>query len=154
MKKDIHPTLHPVVFVDISCGKEFVTMSTMTSEEKKKIKGVDHYVVRVEVSSASHPFYTGKKMLVDTAGRVDKFNARQKAAAKLKEQHDARMDKRDSKKKETVEERIAVKAKENTIQKAEEKAKRQAAEKIKAKKASDKFLVTEEKEEKTETEEK
>lgn len=76
MKKDIHPTLNPVVFVDMSDGTEFVTKSTMTSEETKKIDGVDHYVIKVEISSASHPFYTGKQKLVDTAGRVEKFKAK------------------------------------------------------------------------------
>lgn len=87
MKKDTHPTNHPVVFVDTSCGAEFVTTSTMTSEATKQIDGVDHYVINLEVSSASHPFYTGKQVLVDTARRVEKFKARQakqEAAAKAR----------------------------------------------------------------------
>lgn len=86
MKKDIHPTLHPVVFVDTSDGTEFVTMSTMTSDETKKIDGVDHYVIKVEISSASHPFYTGKQKLVDTAGRVEKFKAKMAKAQAHKAQ--------------------------------------------------------------------
>ena len=73
MKKDLHPKYHPVVFVDPSVGAEFVTRSTMTSSEVRNIDGVDHYVVRMEISSASHPFYTGKQRLVDTAGRVERF---------------------------------------------------------------------------------
>jgi len=84
MKKDIHPKKNPVVFIDISTGKEFVTTSTLTSEETKKIGGVDHYVVKVEISSDSHPFYTGKAKLIDTAGRVEKFEARRKAAEAAK----------------------------------------------------------------------
>lgn len=83
MKADIHPTVNPVVFVDTSTGAEFVTTSTLTSEEKKKIGGVDHHVIKVEISSASHPFYTGKRKLVDTAGRVDKFLERAKKAQEI-----------------------------------------------------------------------
>ena len=73
MKPDIHPDYHPVVFVDTSADFEFVTRSTKTSDETREIDGVDHYVIRVEISSASHPFYTGKQRFVDTAGRVEKF---------------------------------------------------------------------------------
>ena len=84
MKADIHPNMNPVIFVDTSTGTEFVTTSTLTSEEKKKVNGVDHYVIKVEISSASHPFYTGKRKLVDTAGRVDKFLERAKKAQEMK----------------------------------------------------------------------
>ncbi len=71
MKKGIHPDYHPVVFVD---GEfEFVTRSTATSGEKRTIDGVEHDVVRLEISSATHPFYTGKQRFVDTAGRIDRF---------------------------------------------------------------------------------
>lgn len=73
MKADIHPEYHPVVFVDVGSDFELVTRSTLTSEEKREIDGVEHYVVKVEISSASHPFYTGKQRFVDTAGRIDKF---------------------------------------------------------------------------------
>lgn len=76
MKKKLHPTNHPVVFVDTSCGAEFVTTSTIKSEATKQIDGVNHYVLNVEISSASHPFYTGKQILVDTARRVEKFKER------------------------------------------------------------------------------
>ncbi len=81
MKKDIHPTSHPVVFVDTSCNEEFITTSTMTSEETRDIDGVKHYVIHVEISSASHPFYTGKQILIDTARRVEKFQERAKKQA-------------------------------------------------------------------------
>lgn len=88
MKPDIHPTTNPVVFVDSSSGAEFVTTSTLTSEETRDIDGVSHFVIRVEISSASHPFFTGEERFVDTAGRVDKFKEKlervEKAAAKRK----------------------------------------------------------------------
>ena len=73
MKKDIHPKTHPVVFVDISTGKEFPTISTVTSAKSKDINGVSHYVINVDISSDSHPFFTGSEKIVDAAGRVEKF---------------------------------------------------------------------------------
>jgi large subunit ribosomal protein L31 len=74
MKADIHPKLNPVVFID---GQhEIVTHSTLTSNEKKAIDGVDHFIVHVDISGHSHPFYTGKQRLVDTAGRIERFKAR------------------------------------------------------------------------------
>ncbi|MDO8644438.1 MAG: type B 50S ribosomal protein L31, partial [bacterium] len=73
---NIHPKLNPVVFIDTSCGAEFQTLSTMSSEETKEINGVKHYIIKVAISSASHPFYTGKRRLVDTAGRVERFRRR------------------------------------------------------------------------------
>jgi large subunit ribosomal protein L31 len=127
MKADIHPKLHPVVFIDSSTGAEFITMTTIKTEETKKIKGVEHYIVRVDISSASHPFYTGKKTMVDTAGRVDKFRARMEAAKKRQEEEAARSKKKDDAKKETPEEAISRKAKVNTEKKEEEKAKKKAA---------------------------
>jgi large subunit ribosomal protein L31 len=76
MKKDTHPELHPAIFIDSSCGKEFVALSTLTSDETRDRKGVKHFVHRIEISSASHPFYTGKQILVDTARRAEKFAER------------------------------------------------------------------------------
>ncbi|MDI9641278.1 50S ribosomal protein L31 [Kamptonema cortianum] len=74
MKTGIHPVNHPVLFVD---GEhEWTGISTMTSNETRKIDGVDHYVVKVEISAFTHPFYTGQKRIVDTAGRVEKFMRR------------------------------------------------------------------------------
>lgn len=79
MKKDIHPEYRDVVFLDTSSDTKFVTRSTMTSDETIKLEDGNEYpVIKVEVSSASHPFYTGKKLFVDTAGRVEKFNRRYK----------------------------------------------------------------------------
>lgn len=75
MKKDIHPEYKGVVFLDTSSDFKFLTRSTMTSDETIKWEDGNEYpLVKVEVSSASHPFYTGKKIFLDTAGRVEKFN--------------------------------------------------------------------------------
>lgn len=74
MKKDIHPEYKEVVFWDTSSDFKFLTRSTQSSKETTKwTDGKDYPVIKVEVSSASHPFFTGKKMFVDTAGRVEKF---------------------------------------------------------------------------------
>lgn len=72
MKAEIHPELNPVVFVD---GEhEIVTRSTLTSRETREIDGVAHFVIPIEISAYTHPFFTGKEKLIDTAGRVDRFN--------------------------------------------------------------------------------
>lgn len=79
MKKDIHPEYSPVVFYDTSGEFKFMTKSTMTSSETIEWEDGNTYpLIKVEVSSASHPFYTGKNLFVDTAGRVEKFNKRYK----------------------------------------------------------------------------
>ena len=76
MKPNIHPETRPTIFVDTSCGKEFFTTSTAKSDEKREVNSVPYQVVRIEISSASHPFYTGKQTLIDTARRVEKFEER------------------------------------------------------------------------------
>jgi large subunit ribosomal protein L31 len=77
MKKDIHPNYRDVVFWDLSSDFKFLTRSTIeTSENITWEDGKTYPVYKVEVSSQSHPFYTGKNVLVDTAGRVDKFRKR------------------------------------------------------------------------------
>ena len=79
MKKDIHPEYNEVVFLDTSSEFKFLTKSTMTSKETIKWEDGEEYpLIKVEVSSASHPFYTGKKIFLDTAGRVEKFNKKYK----------------------------------------------------------------------------
>lgn len=79
MRKDIHPEYKEVVFLDTSSDFKFLTKSTMTSKETIKWEDGNEYpVIKVEVSSASHPFYTGKKIFLDTAGRVEKFNKKYK----------------------------------------------------------------------------
>ncbi|MGY6558453.1 MAG: type B 50S ribosomal protein L31 [Nitritalea sp.] len=77
MKKDIHPNYREVIFFDTSSDYKFITRSTIeTSETMEWEDGKTYPVFKVEVSSNSHPFYTGKKMILDTAGRVEKFNKR------------------------------------------------------------------------------
>ena len=76
MKADIHPKYNPVVFVDITTGRRFITRSTVTSAKKEEIDGVEHYVVSCGITSDSHPFFTGKNQFVDTEGRIDKFQKR------------------------------------------------------------------------------
>jgi len=79
MKKGIHPEYREVVFQDMTSDFKFITRSTMNSDEKITMEdGKEYPVIKVEVSSASHPFYTGKNIFVDTAGRVEKFNTRYK----------------------------------------------------------------------------
>ena len=77
MKADIHPKYQPVVFQDVTSDLSFLTKSTMTSKETVKWEdGKEYPLIKVEISSASHPFYTGKHKIVDTGGRVDKFRRR------------------------------------------------------------------------------
>ena len=79
MKKDIHPDYREVIFHDTSSDFSFMTKSTIKSVDKIKWEdGKTYPLIKIEVSSASHPFYTGKKLFVDTAGRVEKFNKRYK----------------------------------------------------------------------------
>lgn len=73
MKKGIHPELHVVVFEDMT-GHKILTRSTKTSNETTMFEGKEYPVIKIAVSSASHPFYTGKAKFVNAAGRVDKFN--------------------------------------------------------------------------------
>lgn len=88
MKKEIHPKdYRPVLFIDNSSGTEFIIPSTVKTEEAAKAKS-DHKeypVYRVEISSATHPFYTGQEKILDTAGRVERFKQKQaKATSKAK----------------------------------------------------------------------
>ena len=81
MKKDIHPSNYrQVIFVDNTSGEEFLLWSTVDTGETGTYEGKEYPLYRVEISSASHPFYTGVKTTIDTAGRVEKFKARRKAA--------------------------------------------------------------------------
>jgi len=78
MKENIHPENYRfVVFRDMSNGDEFLSRSTANSKETTKWKDGNEYpVIKLEISNTSHPFYTGKNVLVDTAGRIDKFKKR------------------------------------------------------------------------------
>lgn len=77
MKSGIHPeNYRPVAFRDMSNGDTFISRSTVATKETVDIDGVTYPLYKLEISSTSHPFYTGKTNLVDTAGRVDKFMSR------------------------------------------------------------------------------
>ena len=78
MKTDTHPTYNAVVFRDLASGETFLTRSTVGSDKTIELDGVTYPVIDVEISSASHPFYTGKQRIMDSAGRVEKFNSRYK----------------------------------------------------------------------------
>ena len=74
MKKDLHPVLRDVVFKDISCDFAFLSQSTMNSNETIKWEdGKTYPLIKVEISSSSHPFFTGKQRVMDTEGRIDRF---------------------------------------------------------------------------------
>ncbi len=81
MKKDIHPTtFRDVVFNDNSSGAQFLISSTVKTTETVTYNGKEYPMYRMEISSASHPFYTGTEKVIDTAGRVDRFNKRRAAS--------------------------------------------------------------------------
>ncbi len=81
MKKDLHPANYrPVVFQDLNDGTTFLTKSTVATDDTITLDGIEYPLVKVHISSASHPFFTGQEKLVDIEGRVDKFKARQEAA--------------------------------------------------------------------------
>lgn len=74
MKSDIHPKYRTVVFHDVSADEKFLTGSTIETKETTQWEdGKEYPLVKVDISSASHPFYTGKQKFLDTAGRVEKF---------------------------------------------------------------------------------
>lgn len=99
MKKDIHPTdYRPVVFQDSNDNTTFLTRSTAQTEETITLDGVEYPLVKVHISSSSHPFFTGQEKLVDIEGRVDKFKARREAAAKARAAKVAKAEKTKSKK--------------------------------------------------------
>ena len=77
MKADIHPNYRAVVFHDVTSDFKILPRSTMASKETIKWEDGEEYpLVKVEISSASHPFYTGKHKVIDTSGRIDKFQKR------------------------------------------------------------------------------
>lgn len=87
MKKNLHPSdYRPVVFQDINNGFNFLTRSTANSDESIKWEDGNEYpLIKVHISSASHPYFTGEERIVDIEGRVDKFKARAAAAEAAKE---------------------------------------------------------------------
>ncbi len=91
MKKDIHPDYHPVVFKDTSTGDSFMIQSTATSKSTVEWEDGNTYpLVTVEISSKSHPYYTGKMKFVDSAGRVEKFQKKYNWDKRKAEEGDAK----------------------------------------------------------------
>jgi len=76
MKQDTHPALYNVCYRDVSTGKNFLSQSTIKSDRKETIDGEEYFVIVRDVTSDSHPAYTGEKRFVDTAGRVEKFQSK------------------------------------------------------------------------------
>lgn len=81
MKEGIHPNYREVVFQDMSSDFKFITRSTIQTKETITLDGKEYPLAKIEVSSESHPFYTGQQKVLDTAGRVEKF--RQKFGSKV-----------------------------------------------------------------------
>ncbi len=90
MKKDLHPSNYRlVVFEDLNNSTRFLTRSTILAEETVKLNGQEYPLVKVHISSASHPFFTGEERIVDVEGRVDKFKARFAAGQAAKDKRAA-----------------------------------------------------------------
>lgn len=96
MRKGIHPQTYPVVFID--GDHKVLSRSTQKSEKTMDIDGETYFVHMVEVSSFTHPLYTGEKRFLDTQGQVNKFQTKQKLAEELKKKLAARKVKREEKK--------------------------------------------------------
>jgi large subunit ribosomal protein L31 len=76
MKRGVHPEYHRVLFVDSATGKEWISYATLTSADKREIDGEEIPVIKLEISSDSHPFWTGQAREVDSEGRIDRFRRR------------------------------------------------------------------------------
>lgn len=110
MKKDLHPkNYRPVVFQDLNNNETYLTRSTVATDETIKLDGVEYPLVKVHISSSSHPFFTGEERIVDIEGRVDKFKARAKAAEEAREKRVAAA-KKQTTRKEAKAEKAAAKA--------------------------------------------
>src|ERR1700712_2665454 len=86
MKKGVHAdNYRPVVFQDLNNSSTIITRSTVVTDDTITVDGNEYPLVKVHISSSSHPFFTGEERIVDVEGRVDKFKARQEAAKKARE---------------------------------------------------------------------
>jgi large subunit ribosomal protein L31 len=102
MKKETHPKYQQILFVDSSTDYKFVCGSTLQPKEKGTFHGKEYPVYRLSTSSASHPFFTGSKQLVDAEGRVDKFKKRYAAKpAEQAKEETVEASKKDDKKKKS-----------------------------------------------------
>jgi large subunit ribosomal protein L31 len=108
MKKDLHPqNYRPVVFQDLNNNQTYITRSTVATDETIKVDGTEYPLVKVHISSSSHPFFTGEERIVDIEGRVDKFKARAKAAEAAKEKRAAAAKKQNARKEAKAEKAAA-----------------------------------------------
>jgi large subunit ribosomal protein L31 len=82
VKPGIHPDYHKVIFVDSATGTEWVSRSTMTSKESREVDGEQVPVIKLEISSVSHPFWTGQMRELDADGKIDRFRKRYGGARK------------------------------------------------------------------------
>ncbi len=104
MKKDLHPdNYRPVVFQDLNTNETFLTKSTVSTSDVITLDGVEYPLVKVHITSSSHPFFTGQEKLLDIEGRVDKFKARQDAAKKRADALQKAASKKDDRKAAKVE---------------------------------------------------
>ena len=87
MKKEIHPDYHPVVFQDAGTGTQFLTRSTAKSDRTSEYEGKEYPLIVVDVTSESHPFWTGAQRVMDTAGRVERFQNRFGAMARRRKKN-------------------------------------------------------------------
>ncbi len=76
MKRNTHPRYGPVIFRDNATGDQFLTRSTLTSGETAELDGVSYPLIRMDISSASHPYWTGRSREIDTEGRIERFRRR------------------------------------------------------------------------------
>jgi large subunit ribosomal protein L31 len=90
MKKDIHPANYrPVVFQDLNNNTTYLTRSTVATDDTIKLDGVEYPLVKVHITSSSHPYFTGEERILDIEGRVDKFKARAAAGQAAKDKRAA-----------------------------------------------------------------
>lgn len=99
MKKDTHPKYQQILFVDSATDHKFVCGSTLQPKEKGTFQGKEYPLYRLSTSSASHPFFTGSKQLVDAEGRVDKFKKRYAAKPATEVKEESKEESKDAKKK-------------------------------------------------------
>jgi large subunit ribosomal protein L31 len=117
MKKGVHPdNYRPVVFQDTNDNSTIITRSTVATDETITLDGVEYPLVKVHISSSSHPFFTGEERIVDVEGRVDKFKARAEAARKAREAKSAAKPKAAKKPRVDETQKIGAAAKPKTSQ--------------------------------------
>ncbi|HSX43736.1 MAG TPA: type B 50S ribosomal protein L31 [Candidatus Saccharimonadales bacterium] len=104
MKKDLHPQdYRPVVFQDLNNNTTYLTKSTVAAEETITLDGVEYPLVKIHISSSSHPFFTGEERIVDIEGRVDKFKARAAAGQAAKDKRTSAAKKQTARKEAKIE---------------------------------------------------